>query len=888
VLTAKSQKMPLQSGTKLGQYEILDPIGAGGMGEVYRASDTKLGREVAIKVLPEAFAQNEERLARFEREARLLASLNHPNIATLYGLEHSDDVVFLAMELARGETLAKRLGRSPIPVGDALPVFKQIAEALEAAHEKGIIHRDLKPANIKVSSEGEVKVLDFGLAKAMSEDPVKSDLSESPTITRDATATGVILGTAAYMSPEQARGKTVDKRTDIWAFGCCLYEALTGKKAFEGETVSDTLSLILQREPDWTRLQNLPSTLRRLLRRCFEKDVRQRLRDIGEARIELSQGLAEPADEVPKPRSWPRLAAAVAAGIGLGIMLARLVWAPASDIADLRNATAGIVDLTDAGPIGYGASLGLDSRLLAISPDGRELVYVGRAENGNSLLFRHRLASFDHPEPIPGTEGAIHAFFSPDGEWIGFIAEDQLKRVSLYGEEVRTIASAPGAVYAFWTVDDWIYLNRDAASIARVKSSGGELEVVEFSSNLRPLLSDIHPDGRWALSTDTAGGTSDYKTIRLVDLETRETLPILEGGYNARWLPSGHVIFARGGNLLAVPFDRERRVVVGEPAIVIRDVAMDSIFGNVQFAVSADGTLAYAPGGDRSVGTIVILDRDGRESPLPIEPRSYGAIDLSPDDRYVAAQVHDRSNYVWIYDLERGEGRRLPGAENGGWPKWSRAGRDVAWASLGESEWLLLSRSVAGEGGVRTLASLETGSVPSDWSPDDRVLAINSWGESRFGFVSVDPPGSFEPVPSPQANEWGPVFSPDGKWIAHFSNETKESEIWVRSFPDETFKRQLSFEGGIEPVWCPCGEVFYRQGTTWWAAKVTVEPGISWERPRQVFAVSEFIDTMGRSYDVTSDGQRLVVVKRAEATIDTRIHVVSNWFEELKRLVPTN
>ena len=876
--------MSLDPGERLGPYEIVSLLGAGGMGEVYRARDTKLGREVAIKVLPKAFAQNEERLVRFEREARVLASLNHSNIATLYGLEGSGARQRLAMELVEGETLAERISQGPLPTDEAVRLFKQIAEALEAAHEAGIIHRDLKPANIKVKEDGTVKVLDFGLAKAFTgPEADMEDSSQSPTLTKG-TALGAILGTASYMSPEQSRGKPVDKRTDIWAFGCCLYETLTGKKAFEGETVSDTLSLILQREPDWTRLKSFPSTLTQLLRRCIEKDARQRLRDIGDARIELSRDLGGRSDDVAKPRSFARLGALLAGGIGLGLLLARFVWTPASESSETRNTTAGVVDLTDASPIGYGASLGVDSPLLAMSPDGRELIYVGRSEDGSSLLFRHRLAGFDPPEPIAGTDGAIHPFFSPDGAWIGFLAGNQLKRVSLSSEEVRTIASAPSTLSAFWTTDDWIYLNRDAASIARVKSSGGEIEVVDIQLK----LTDIHPDGRWALSTDTGGGTNDYKTIMLIDLGTRQAMPILDGGYGARWLRSGHIMFARGGNLLAVPFDRERRVIVGEPTVVIRDVAMDSIFGHVQFAASADGAIAYAPGGDRSVGTIVLLDREGREFPLPIEPRSYGVLDLSPDDRYLAVQVHDRSNYVWIYDLDRREGRRLPGTENGGWPKWSRTGRDIAWAAVGESELLLLSRSVAGEGGVRTLATLEHGSVPSDWSPDDRVLAINSWGESGFGFVSIDPPGSFEPVLSPQVTEWGPVFSPDGKWIAHFSNETNLAEIWVRSYPDDTFKRQLSFEGGIEPVWCPCGEVFYRQGTTWWAAEVTLEPEISWEHPRQVFAVSEFIDTMGRSYDVTSDGQRLVVVKRAAPTIDTRIHVVSNWFEELERLVPTN
>ena len=522
--------MALEAGRKLGPYEILDAIGAGGMGEVYRARDTKLGREVAIKVLPEAFAQNEERLARFEREARLLASLNHPNIATLYGLEQSDGVQFLVMELADGETLAERLRRGPIPVEDTLPIFKQIAEALEAAHEKGIIHRDLKPANINVSSEGKVKVLDFGLAKAMSGDPVKSEASESPTITRDATATGVILGTAAYMSPEQARGKPVDKRADIWAFGCVFFEALTGRTGFLGETVSDTISAILRGEPNWQALpESTPAIVRSLLRHCLQKDPNQRLHDIADARIEIEDVLTGSTDEtephcLPSPPVWQRTLPWGVAAVAVMAAVGAWIVGPTRAIDDASAVPARFsIEL----PADQHVAMDMDELLMTISKDGRRLAWIGVVEPERRIYTR----SIDELEvrPIAGTEGVSNLFLclSPDGRWVAFPRDGALWKVPVEGglaTKLLQSETATGIWSGEWD-DDGIIVGLAMSGLRRISASGGEPEILTTLDRERGEI--VHwaarslLEYRATLFTVQVGNFTDSH-VEVLDLDTGE------------------------------------------------------------------------------------------------------------------------------------------------------------------------------------------------------------------------------------------------------------------------------------------------------------------------------------------------------------------------------
>ncbi len=588
--------MALEAGTKLGPYEILSPLGAGGMGEVYRARDNKLGREVAIKVLPEEFTQHPQKLARFEREARLLASLNHPKIATLYGVEEFETKPFLVMELVEGETLAERIARGPLPANEALAISQQIAEALEAAHEKGVIHRDLKPANVKVDPEGQVKVLDFGLAKLAEAESGSSGEggSQSPALSRDATRAGVILGTATYMSPEQAKGKTVDKRTDIFSFGIVLYEMLTGKKAFAGEDVPEILAGIINKEPDWSVLPNLDPRLDALLRRCLRKDRKLRWRDVGDVRVEIQEILAEPTErsEAVKARS-PVLA-----------------WGLAGVLAVALLATLWILWLTASAPeppVRFSVNLGAaDSRLFmgpggtpVLSPDGKMLAFVGQLPGGNRQLYIRSLDSLE-ATPLSGTENATVSFFSPDGQWLAFFASGALKKVSVSGGATLTIAEVSRARGGTWGPDDTIVYGTFANALYQVPASGGTpvelttLEEGEAGHGWPWFL----PNGKAVLFVVWAGGASfDDATLEAVLLETGERKVLHRGGTYPRYASSGHhLLFARETTLFAKPFDADRIESTGEPSPVLEGVGVNPNSGGALFVVADDETLAYVPG----------------------------------------------------------------------------------------------------------------------------------------------------------------------------------------------------------------------------------------------------------------------------------------------------
>ena len=897
-------------GKPLGHYEIIEPLGAGGMGEVYRARDTKLDRDVAIKVLPEDFATDADRLARFEREAKLLASLNHANIAAIYGLEDEGDQRFIAMELVEGETLAERIARSGrVEVDEALEIARQIAEALEAAHENGIIHRDLKPANVIVTPDGRVKVLDFGLAKSWEADgstpDVSPDLSHSPTM-MGATRTGVIMGTAAYMSPEQAKGKPLDKRTDIWSFGALLYEMLTSRSAFRGEDVSETLAAILKDEPDLSALPaTLPATVTVLLRRCLRKDPARRLHDIADARIEVYEALHEPPAEASveeqRVKAVPiRLAlglGGLAVGLLIGLLASNFWFGGGGDQEDsvllplaMGPPTAGQVLLADEAPVAYGAAaIGWDSPLVAVSPQGEWLVYVGQAESG-SMLYRKSLSDHESAQPINGTEGATYAFFSPDGETIGFLTDEQMKRISILGDDLRTITDVTTASRAKWTNDDWIYFaENEGWRLRRIHASeGGGAEHVR--SLLGPF-SDVSSDGTMVLYSRTARGISmDYGAVALVDLGSEADEPVLESGYDARFAPTGHLVFGRGGDLLAVRFDPATRMPLGDPRTIVRNVAMDSLFGSVQAAFSANGTLVFLTGGDRATGRIVAVDRQGQESLLPLPPRIYGVLDLSPDDTRLVYPVADVSDAIWIYEIGQPEDRELSRGGINGWPIWNDQGDAVAYLSgaANEAERDLMIQPLG-----QSAQPVVTGSIfsPDDWSPTGEI-ALSQFGNPNpnIGFWSPGRPGGIEWVDTPNVVQWGVAFSPDGSHIAYASDETGQLEAWVRSREDGPDPRRVSFAGGLETVWCACDEIFFRRGRQFFSA--VVQPGsapglITWDTAQPVFEVQDFIDTPGISYDVSSDGRLLYAVKRAEATLDTRIHLISNWFGELSQVAST-
>ena len=601
--------MALAAGTKLGSYEVVAAIGAGGMGEVYRAHDTKLGRDVAIKVLPEAFAHDPERLSRFQREAKILASLNHPNIATIHGLEQSGDTSYLVMELVSGETLAGRVKAGPIGIEEALKIAVQIAEALEAAHEKSIIHRDLKPANVKVTPEGKVKVLDFGLAKAFAGDTTNEDLGNSPTLSAAATMQGTILGTAAYMSPEQARGKACDKRTDIWAFGCVLYELLTGRQSFDGETTTEILAAVLRGEPDWQALpETTPFSIRALLRRCLQKEMNKRARDAGDARIEIEEALAAPATAeltttAPTKRfrtlGWRALIFGLSAVL-LGAAIAGLaVWnlkpAPAPT---LQPVTRTVINL----PSGQQLAGLENGPAVVLSPDGTRLAYSA-FQGGNQQLYLRALDSVE-ATPIPGTEGAMNPFFSPDSQWLGFFADGKLKKVSVSGGAAVTLAVASNPGGASWGSQGIIaFAPTQVGALQQMQEAGGTPQPLTHfeKADATHRWPEFLPGGRallFAAAPNSINFSIGQIAVQLVGTGERRNL--IQAGMSPRYAPSGHLIYAQGGSLMAVPFDPQHLATTGTAIPVVEGVLQSPFSGAVQYSFSNSGSLVYVSGGLQS------------------------------------------------------------------------------------------------------------------------------------------------------------------------------------------------------------------------------------------------------------------------------------------------
>ncbi|MCZ6879124.1 MAG: protein kinase, partial [Acidobacteria bacterium] len=676
-------------GKTISHYKVIEKIGQGGMGEVYRAKDTTLDREVAIKVLPEQFTQDPQRLARFEREAKLLASLNHPNIAAIYGFEHSDSMHFLVLELVPGETLAERVAKGPLPVEEALEVCRQIAEGMEAAHEKGVIHRDLKPANVKVTPEGKVKILDFGLAKAFEAEPPVTDISQSPTLTEEMTRAGVILGTAAYMSPEQAKGEAVDKRADIFAFGCVLYELLTGKRTFDGKTITETLGAIIHKEPEWKALPaSTPWRIQELLRRCLTKDAHERLRDIAHVRVELNLALYEPAPELPT-------------GMVSAAQPTRRLWAMAVGLVVLTAVVAGLgvwLFIQPSSPeqtpnrfvIRPSPPVLLVSGFaneVAISPDGRQLVYMGVGEEGSQFYLRSLNDFVDRPIPVPASPNGI-VFFSPDSKSIGFFADNKLKKISLAGGSPITLCDVPGGGFSGdWFEDTIVFIDNSGQGLYRVSANGGEPEMLATANLDEDEQVYVHPeflpDGKDLLFTIRS--SSGFQTA-LLSLETGERKVVLKSARQARYLSTGHLVYeqSRTGNLRVVPFDLAALEVTGDSVPVVQGVRQGSMW-SVDYAISDNGTLVYVP--STSSGnlnrTLVWVDRKGQEEPLAAEPQSYQSPRISPDGSRLAITIDESGGSdVWIYDLEREILTRLtfdPAADH--FPVWAPDGQRIVFDS---------------------------------------------------------------------------------------------------------------------------------------------------------------------------------------------------------------
>ena len=892
--------MPLDIGTVLGHYEIVGSLGAGGMGEVYRARDPSLEREVAIKVLPEAFAESEERLARFEREAKALAALNHPNIATVYGFEADGDTRFLVMELVEGEDLAERIARGPIPVDEAIPLFIQIAEGLEAAHERGIVHRDLKPANIKVGSDGRVKILDFGLAKAMesASHAVHADLSQSPTMTAAATRRGEIMGTAAYMSPEQATGKATDKRTDIWSFGVCLYEALTGKRPFAGDDATSVLAAVLRDEVDLEDLPaDGPATVRRLLARCLQKDPRDRLRDIGDARLELMEpisDLGETHPEVPRWR-WQELAPWVAGALVLGVLLGLGPWLTSRRDAVAVSAAEEVHHYTvDAGV----RAPGWRNRAHAtISSDGQTLVFL-RDQDGEDQIWV-RSAGDPSPRPLEGTEGASWPFLSPDGEWIAFEQGGELRRVRVGGgSPTRVTGIGSGLRGGAWGPDDLIVMTPHASTgLWQVSASGGEATVLTTvareQGEFHHLSPTFLPNG-WILFTVALSDHHDGARIEALSIESGERKVLFEGGYSPLYAASGHLLVVREGSVLAAPFDLERMEVTG-PAEPVLEINSHVGFGYADYSISSQGTLTYTPPTrrDPSSRQPVWLDADGGRAPLGVDPGPYRRPRISPDGRWLALETEEPSGSVlWTIELPGGTPRRFTFEGSCMWPLWYPDSERIAFASLRDGAWGVYSKSITG-GDAQLVRSFDGLLFPDDWTPDGRdIIAVtdNTAGGTGIDIVLLPSDESQPPrtLVSKGAEDYGSDLSPNGEWLAFTSDDDGEYRVFVERWGGDRQQHQITDRVSMEPVWSADGQDLYFVDSTG-VLMTTFSFGstLTWADTRRLHS-GVFYNGSGRDYDVGPDGRIIVLEEAADTNESAQIHVVVNWLEELKRLVPVD
>jgi len=909
----------LTPGTRVGVYEVTAPIGVGGMGEVYRARDARLKRDVALKILPESFASDPERLARFQREAEVLASLNHPHIAAIYGLEDADGVKALVMELVEGEDLAQRIARGAIPVDEALPIARQVADALEAAHEQAIIHRDLKPANIRLRPDGTVKVLDFGLAKLTAPtSPAGSaaSVSLSPTITSPAmmTGVGVLLGTAAYMSPEQAKGREADKRSDVWAFGAVLYEMLTGSRAFEGDDISDTLASVLKQEPDWTQLpSDLPPAFRTLVQRCLIKDRRQRVADIAVAQFVLTQQTAvtteSPARALDPGRARKRALAMAAAVLLTAVLAGAGTWA-------LMPVAAPPPVVKFAYPLPDGQQFSeLGSQVVAISPDGTTIVYVL-----NNQLYRRAVGELE-AQPIPGGSVSAqlnHPVFSPDGSALAFysVADGTLKRLPLSGGTAATITQTRNPSGITWGESGIVFddrLNR----ILRVSPSGGTPEeLVRVGTNEQVLRPQILPGGNAVLFSLRSYVEPGWDTAQVVvqSLTSGERTTVIKNGTDARYLQSGHLVYAVAGSVFARRFDPVTMIV--GPAVPIL-IGVRRSFGSAMFAVSDTGSLVYVPGPATTTSnlrTLVQSDRNGVSVSLKVPPDNYAHPRVSRDGSTLAVGIDDgQEANIWIYELAgTSVMRKLTSEGRNRYPVWSGDGTRIAFQSDRQGDLGIFWQPADGGAAAIRLTTPAQGAVhvPESWSPDGKHLLFTEEKDSVYVLFSLSLDDltrtPFGNVQSSQPTSAG--FSADGRWITYASAAegggvlSPDRGVFIQPFPATGVKHPVpKTRIDFHPVWSLDGkEIVYvsAMAQPFVALSVRTKPRISFGSPA---AVSPAVprpgltstDVRGRGYDLLPDGKILTLAPvaspdAAAAALRPEVRVVLNWYEELKRLVPTN
>ena len=898
--------MAILPGKRLGPYEILSAIGAGGMGEVYRAKDTRLNRDVALKVLPEVFAADPDRMARFEREAKLLASLNHPHIAAIYGLEESGSTNALVMELVEGPTLADRIAAGPIPLDEALPIAKQIAEALEYAHDHGVIHRDLKPANIKVTADGTVKVLDFGLAKALTDEPTAANLSNSPTLSMNATVAGVILGTAAYMSPEQAKGKAVDRRADIWAFGVVLFEMLTGKQLYTGETAAETLASVIKDEPPFDRLPSTtPSAIRNLLRRCLQKDAKRRLQAAGDARIEIEEVLSgatsdEPVDAPQRQRPFVWIIAAAVFLLTTVLLASVLVYnyrSPSESEAVRFYVSAPDKTIFESGvnPGTAGFTGG------SISPNGRRFAFTAKDGSGKVMLWVRALSTLA-AQPLPGTEGAGLPFWSPDSSSIGFFADGKLKKIDFEGGPPQTLSDAPSGRGGSWNRDGVIVFAPSVTGpLNRVSSSGGAvIAATKLISGLTGhRFPSFLPDGKHFFYF--VAGIAETNTVFIGSLDSPDGQGLLSSDSQAMYAPPGYVLFLRQGTLMAQPFDVKNLRLSGVAVPIAEQVAFDGQGG--AFSVSDNGALAYRIGPSAPNLHLTWVDRTGKLIESIGVPGPYLGPDLSPDGKRVAVHRHEGTGGdIWLVEAAGGKTSRLTfdASQENASPIWSPDGSHIAFGSRRNGKWGIYQKLSNGTGSEELLVESELVKTPTSWSADDKfVLYMVIDPKTGQDVWALPLTGDRKPFPILQTlfNEAHPQISPNGKWIAYASDETGRREIYVQSFPPGAGKWQISSNGGVYARWRRDGkELFYMESLS--LGKM-VSVGINATGTTLEFSVPHPLFDSGyvnlgfghtgnwNTYAVSADGQRFLIPRPefnlAGDLANAPITVVLNWQAGLKK-----
>ena len=889
--------MSLSTGTRLGSYEIRSVLGEGGMGVVYRARDSRLERDVALKVLPASVVADPERAARFEREARLLAALNHPHIAAVYGFEDGAGQRFIAMELVDGESLAERLRGGPLPVDEAVAVARQIGEALAAAHDKGIVHRDLKPANVMLTADGRVKVLDFGLAKMVDAGQgAAADASMSPTLSLQATLAGAILGTAAYMSPEQARGKAVDKRTDIWAFGCVLFEMLSAHRPFHGEDLTEIIAAVVRAEPDWPALPAAtPPHLVTIVERCLAKDPRQRYADISVPLFLLEERHTAPAVLAAGPHSraggWRSFAGWATAAVALVALAAVIaLWSPWRPDASARPARFAIV-LPQAASL----SVSVVDRQIDISPDGQRIVYVAGGPRPARLMLRD--LNEIEPRPLTDFVNARSPFFSPDGKWVAFFSGSELLKVAVSGgPPVMVSRLTTNTRGGTWSPDGTIIIATSdrQTGLLRVPDRGGETKPFTTVPDTATdhLSPSALPGGRgvlYSIRNDDGVGP-----IAVRDGATGVSKDIIQSGDQAHYVESGHIVYSSSNILYAVAFDLDRLEVVSDPVALIGNIATKGT-GATDFAVSKNGTLAYAPGGPDldPQRSLVWVDRSGAETPLPAPKRSYFALRLSPDGTRAAVDIRDQERDIWVWDITRETLSRLSfGRGLDTFPVWTPDSRRIAYSRAAGGT--ILVRDADGTGPEQTLAEGSYVQFAQSFTPDGkRLLVTQQRSTNDLVFLDMSAPDGSATLVVDSAFVDGPGdISSDGRWLAYQSNESGLDQVYVRPLDAQAGGRvMVSQAGGSKPVWARNQrELFYLDAAgALMSVQVSTAGAFTSGRAVKISSTRYFSANQTRSYDVTPDGRRFLFIKEAAqnaAATPASLVVVLNWFDEIRAKLP--